>query len=117
MRCGRSPPPNGRGRSAPGSGRHRGRAARGGAAGAAPAYGLFPRDLTPASDAPGAAPPPHMEFLIDRQGYIRARWLARDRDGWGDPARLVAEVERLAAGAGGDGWGVPTRRSPDSWRA
>lgn len=68
-----------------------------GAAEAASAYGLFTRDLTPASDAPGAAPPPHVEFLIDRQGYIRARWLARDRDGWADPARLVAEVERLAA--------------------
>jgi putative copper resistance protein D len=37
---------------------------------------------------------PHIEFLIDRQGYIRARWAARgptERD----PKLLMAEVQEL----------------------
>jgi putative copper resistance protein D len=33
-------------------------------------YALLGRGL-----APRAAPPTHMEFLLDRQGYVRARWL------------------------------------------
>jgi hypothetical protein len=41
-----------------------------------------------------------MELLVDRQGYIRARWiprdLGRDTDGWADLARLLAEADRLA---------------------
>jgi hypothetical protein len=37
-----------------------------------------------------------MELLVDRQGYVRARWIPAGGDGWADPARLVAEVERLA---------------------
>lgn len=35
----------------------------------AAAYALLGRGL-----APRAAPPAHMEFLLDRQGYVRARW-------------------------------------------
>lgn len=38
------------------------------------------------------------EFLIDRFGYVRARWIAQaDAAGWADPARLYPELERLNA--------------------
>jgi copper resistance protein D len=60
-----------------------------GAAEAAEAY----RRLRP---EPEDAPPDHLEFLIDRQGYVRARWSPAQGEGWSDPARLVAQVERLA---------------------
>ena len=33
------------------------------------------------------------------QGYLRARWMPRDGDGWADPSRLVAEVARLGTEA------------------
>src|SRR5262249_57900112 len=46
---------------------------------------------------PEDAPPDHLEFLIDRQGYIRARWSPAQGDGWSDPARLLAHVQRLAS--------------------
>ena len=56
-------------------------------------YTTFRR--TPA--VPGEPPvPDHLEFLIDRQGYIRARWIpGPDGGGWVDVNRLIAEVERL----------------------
>jgi putative copper resistance protein D len=59
-----------------------------GAAEAAAAYGMFRPD-------PESPLPSHLEFLIDRQGYVRARWAPGDEPGWADPARLVAQVERL----------------------
>jgi hypothetical protein len=48
---------------------------------------------------PGEPPvPDHQELLIDRQGYIRARWIpATDGRGWADVNRLVAEIERLGS--------------------
>jgi peroxiredoxin len=48
----------------------------------AAAYRLF---------APGAA---HVEFLIDRQGYIRAIWRS-DQTGLPDADAVQAQVERL----------------------
>jgi hypothetical protein len=36
-----------------------------------------------------------MEFLIDRQGYVRARWHPGRDAGWSDTGRLLAEVEEL----------------------
>ncbi len=64
------------------------------------AYAAFRRDLTPEGLRPEPPPPAHMELLVDRQGYIRGRWiprdLGRDTDGWADPARLLAEADRLA---------------------
>ena len=67
-----------------------------GAAEVAAAYGLFRRDFSP--EAQRAEPPPvtHMELLIDRQGYLRARWIRGKDRGWEDPVRLRGEVERLA---------------------
>jgi len=53
------------------------------------AYALFGR--TPASESV----PPHMEFLIDRQGYIRARWIPGNGSGWEKIPRLLKEIERL----------------------
>jgi putative copper resistance protein D len=58
----------------------------------AASYALFRR--TPMSpDVPPT--PPHMEFLIDRQGYVRARWIPGQDPGWDDVSRLLAEIERL----------------------
>ena len=41
-----------------------------------------------------------MELLVDRQGYLRARWipgqLGQTREGWGDLNALLAEIDRLA---------------------
>jgi putative copper resistance protein D len=46
------------------------------------------------------APGSHAELLIDRQGYLRARWIPRelghDTEGWEDLGRLLAEVDRLS---------------------
>lgn len=40
----------------------------------------------------------HAEFLIDRFGYVRARWIAQDdAAGWTDPAKLFPELDRLNA--------------------
>jgi len=59
-------------------------------------YTLFRRTL-----AFEGLPPifPHMEFLIDRQGYIRARWIPGEGQGWAEIPRLLKEVERLATEA------------------
>jgi putative copper resistance protein D len=71
-----------------------------GAADAAAAYAIFRRDLTAEGQRPEPPPPVHMELLVDRQGYLRARWIPadveRDTGGWADPARLLAEIDRLA---------------------
>ena len=71
-----------------------------GATEAGAAYRLFRRDLTAAGLKPEPPPVPHMELLIDRQGYLRARWipkdLGHDTEGWGDLGRLLAEADRLS---------------------
>ncbi len=55
-------------------------------------YTLFRRTLA----VEGVSPPPtHMEFLIDRQGYVRARWIPGERPGWGEIPRLVKEINLL----------------------
>jgi putative copper resistance protein D len=54
-----------------------------------PSYALFSRGRE--SFAPG-----HVEFLIDRQGYLRARWiLDSDGKGWGDLGNLRAQIRLL----------------------
>lgn len=71
-----------------------------GAREAAAAYGLFRRDLSEEGQRSNAPMPAHMEFLIDRAGYLRARWLPSGSPdapaGWNDVAMLLSEVERLA---------------------
>lgn len=38
------------------------------------------------------------EFLVDRFGYVRARWIAQDESpGWSDPAGLYPQLDRLNA--------------------
>jgi len=59
-----------------------------GAEEAAATYALFGGD--------GDGAPAHFELLVDRQGYLRARWRPGEPDGWADSARLLAEVQRLA---------------------
>ena len=39
-------------------------------------------------------PPAHLEFLIDRQGYLRARWMP-DGKGWTEFSALLAEIQQL----------------------
>ena len=56
------------------------------------AYGLFRR--TPSVD--GVPPmPTHMEFLIDRQGYLRYRWSPAYGPGWDRMADLVKRIQSL----------------------
>lgn len=43
-------------------------------------------------------PRAHAEFLLDRYGYIRARWVPEEEpDGWASPDALGAELDKLAA--------------------
>ena len=55
-------------------------------------YTLFARSIL---DENLIAAPPHAEFLIDKQGYIRARWLPSEGDAWKDIGDLVAQAEFL----------------------
>jgi len=55
-------------------------------------YTLFRRTVT-AERVPPI--PSHMEFLIDRQGYIRARWIPGEGPGWTDLSRLLREIAQL----------------------
>jgi putative copper export protein/mono/diheme cytochrome c family protein len=64
-----------------------------GAADIATAYTLLARGLGP---APRGAPPLHAEFLIDRQGYIRARWLpGAPGPGWDTLPTLVEQIQLI----------------------
>jgi putative copper resistance protein D len=55
-------------------------------------YTLFRRTFA----SEGVSPmPDHMEFLLDRQGYIRARWIPDESPGWKEIPRLLREIERL----------------------
>ena len=58
-------------------------------------YGLFRRSLSEAGMRPDAPIPAHMEFLIDRQGYVRARWIAGESRGWTNTEILLREIGRL----------------------
>jgi copper resistance protein D len=58
-------------------------------------YGVFRRSLSADPDAPLPKIPPHTELLIDRQGYIRARWIDGEGVGWSKLENLLREIERL----------------------
>jgi len=66
-----------------------------GAAEAATAYTLFRKSLSPTGRLPVPPFPSHLEFLIDRQGYIRSRWLPGSGPGWAEPDDLIAAMEQL----------------------
>jgi putative copper export protein/mono/diheme cytochrome c family protein/peroxiredoxin len=55
-------------------------------------YGLFHRSLAEPKSSPESA---HMEILIDKQGYVRARWLAAEGEAWRKLENLMAQVDIL----------------------
>jgi len=59
------------------------------------AYALYRRSFSEQGTQPDPPVPPHMEFLIDRQGYVRARWIPRDGAGWDKLENLFRDVDRL----------------------
>jgi copper resistance protein D len=59
-------------------------------------YALFRRTLSNPDLAGEGTTPKHMEFLIDRYGYLRARWIpAVDGAGWTDIGELMRQIELL----------------------
>ncbi len=59
-------------------------------------YRLLRRTLSNADVRDAAAAAPHIEFLIDRFGYVRARWLPSENErGWGDLSVLRAQIAAL----------------------
>jgi putative copper resistance protein D len=55
-------------------------------------YALFARSF---ADEKAVTEPRHVEFLIDKQGYIRARWLPAESEAWRKIATLLTQVELL----------------------
>jgi putative copper resistance protein D len=58
-------------------------------------YSVFRRSLSEQGTADDPPMPSHMEFLIDRQGYVRARWIAADNRGWLNTDLLLREITQL----------------------
>jgi putative copper resistance protein D len=68
-----------------------------GAADIVTTYALFRRTRAPEGVLPDPPLPPHMEFLIDRSGYLRARWIPGGANpGWSDIKVLLAEIQALS---------------------
>jgi len=67
-----------------------------GAAEIATTYSLLARGLGPGALSPRGAPPLHAEFLIDRQGYVRARWLpGAPGPAWDPLPTLVQQIQLI----------------------
>ena len=60
------------------------------------ALGLFTRTFHNRKKDVVRVPETHVEFLIDRSGYIRARWLPEEDNSWSDPAIVETQIERLS---------------------
>jgi putative copper resistance protein D len=59
-------------------------------------YALFRRTLSNPDLAGEGTSPKHMEFLMDRYGYLRARWIpAVDGAGWTDIGELMRQIDQL----------------------
>jgi copper resistance protein D len=58
--------------------------------------GLFTRSFHNRQQTVVRVPELHAEFLIDRSGYIRARWLPVEDDSWSDPGFIETQLEILA---------------------
>src|SRR5450631_751593 len=58
--------------------------------------GLFTRSFQNRQQNVVRVPETHAEFLIDRSGYIRARWLPVEDDRWSDPAFIETQLEMLS---------------------
>jgi len=59
-------------------------------------YSLLRRTLANPDARDTAPAPPHMEMLVDRFGYIRARWVALEGEGWQRPDMLLGQLNALA---------------------
>jgi putative copper resistance protein D len=60
-------------------------------------YALFRRTISTPDLFGSGTQPNHIEFLIDRFGYLRARWIPRQDDpGWLESSVLLDQFERLA---------------------
>jgi putative copper resistance protein D len=55
-------------------------------------YSLFGRSF---AEEKSDAQPQHMEVLVDKQGYIRARWLPAEGGAWERVDDLIAQIELL----------------------
>jgi putative copper resistance protein D len=59
-------------------------------------YALFRRTLSIPDLFGEGTNPKHMEFLIDRFGYLRARWIPNgDGSGWADTTVLTQQITQL----------------------
>jgi len=59
-------------------------------------YTLFRRTLNQPDLLGAGTLPQHMEFLVDRYGYLRARWIpSADGPGWSDTDMLMQQVAQL----------------------
>ena len=58
-------------------------------------YALFRRSFSEQGTLLDPPVPPHMEFIIDHQGYVRARWIPRDGPGWDKMENLLRDIDRL----------------------
>jgi len=59
-------------------------------------YALFRRTLSNPDLAGEGTTPKHMEFLMDRYGYLRARWIpAADGAGWTNIDELMRQIDQL----------------------
>ena len=60
------------------------------------AYSLFRRTISNPDIIGEGSVPPHMEFLLDRYGYLTARWIpSLDKDGWTDTDLLMQQIDQL----------------------
>jgi putative copper resistance protein D len=59
-------------------------------------YSLFRRTIANPDLMGEGTVPKHMEFLLDRYGYMRARWIpAVDGTGWTDIGLLTQQIDQL----------------------
>lgn len=58
--------------------------------------GLFTRTFHNRQQNVVRVPETHVEFLIDRSGYVRARWLPVEDDSWSDPGFIETQLEMLS---------------------
>jgi len=60
------------------------------------AYSLFRRTIKNPDIIGEGSIPTHMEFLLDRYGYLCARWIpSLDQEGWGDTNLLTQQIDQL----------------------
>lgn len=59
-------------------------------------YSLYRRTLSHPDIQGKGDIPNHMEFLVDRSGYLRARWIPKvDQSGWDSLSSLTTQLHQL----------------------